>query len=147
MAPPVCECRLLGGFAALMAQGVLAVLALGILLLKRYLESPRRSMHTWSMDVSKQALGMAAAHACGLAIAIVAASWDAPGPEGHHRSSECAWYFVAFVADTTLGVLLTLGLHSALLWASRALARARQARQEAAETEPLAKTTGREEPT
>lgn len=36
----------------------------------------------------------------------------------HHASaasSECAWYFVAYTFDTTLGLLLTLAFHRAVL--------------------------------
>jgi hypothetical protein len=61
------------------------------------------------MDVSKQVVGMGAAHASGLLIAIIAhAATEA-------AASECAWYFVAFTFDTTIGVALTMVLHKAIL--------------------------------
>jgi len=59
------------------------------------------------MDVSKQILGMGAAHASGLLIAILIAT--------KANASECAWYFFAFSFDTTVGVTLTLILHNAIL--------------------------------
>ena len=41
----------------------------------------------------------------------------------HHTSagasSECAWYFVAYTFDTTLGLLLTVLLHKAILRLAR----------------------------
>ena len=37
--------------------------------------------------------------------------------------SECAWYFVAFTFDTTLGVAIALGLHSAAVTAAKWLSR------------------------
>lgn len=60
------------------------------------------------MDVSKQVVGMGAAHISGLVIAIVVHQTTA-------SASECAWYFVAFTSDTTLGVLLTMIFHNAML--------------------------------
>ena len=44
----------------------------------------------------------AAAHFAGIFIAIWLAS---------HTVSQCAWYFVAFSVDTTLGVCITISLH------------------------------------
>jgi hypothetical protein len=56
---------------------------------------------------------MAAAHACGLFVAVVA----------HRRSStasECSWYLFTYTFDTAVGTLLTIGLHKlALEWARR----------------------------
>ena len=61
------------------------------------------------MDVSKQVVGMGAAHASGIVIAVIA----------HHATaaaaSECSWYFVAFSFDTTIGVALTMLLHRTVL--------------------------------
>jgi len=49
-----------------------------------------------------------------------------------HATSECAWYFVAYSFDTTLGVSLAIGLHAAAVrWA-----RARQAAAAAAADPP-----------
>lgn len=60
------------------------------------------------MDVSKQVVGMGCAHLSGLIIAIVVHAVSS-------TASQCAWYAVAFTFDTTLGVALTLLLHSAIL--------------------------------
>jgi hypothetical protein len=62
------------------------------------------------MDISKQIVGMGVAHASGLLIAILIANHATEA-----KSSECAWYFVAFTFDTTVGVALTMILHHAIL--------------------------------
>lgn len=37
---------------------------------------------------------------------------------GGHTTSECAWYFVAYTFDTTLGVTVAIALHNAVVrWA------------------------------
>ncbi|KAL6769313.1 hypothetical protein ACKKBG_A30515 [Auxenochlorella protothecoides x Auxenochlorella symbiontica] len=107
---PQHECHLLTGPVALAAQGLLALLAVGSLLLKRSYEKPQRPLSVWSLDVGKQGLGMLAAHASGVAAAILIAHT----PNGH-ASSECSWYFFAFLADTTLGMALSLGLHMLIM--------------------------------
>lgn len=66
------------------------------------------------MDVMKQVFSSLAAHICGMVIAIVAAHHEA-------HSSECAWYFVAFAFDTTLGVAVTIALHRSTLHAVSSL--------------------------
>lgn len=55
---------------------------------------------------------MGVAHICSLLIAIIA--------HAHTPAvSQCAWYFVAYAFDTTVGVLLTLGLHQFILYKAR----------------------------
>lgn len=48
-----------------------------------------------------------------MSIAIVMAAQD--------YVSQCAWYFVAFTFDTTLGVAIALGLHTGAVSAARRL--------------------------
>ena len=74
--------------------------------LDRQREHPRRPFNIWSLDVSKQVVSTAAAHFAGIFIAIWLAS---------HAVSQCAWYFVAFSVDTTLGVCITVSLHKLAL--------------------------------
>ncbi|KAL4452727.1 hypothetical protein ABPG75_008389 [Micractinium tetrahymenae] len=123
------QCRLLAGPAALSAQLLLAALALASLAYKRHVERPQRPVNIWALDVSKQAISMLAAHACGMLIAVIAHSRVAS-----EQTSECSWYFVAFTFDTTIGLALTIGLHKTALrvarwWGER---RARRASPEAA---------------
>lgn len=108
------QCRLLAGPVALSAQLLLAALALASLAYKRQVERPQRPVNIWALDVSKQAVSMLAAHACGMLIAVIA--YNSVDAEG---TSECSWYFVAFTFDTTIGLLLTIGLHKAALRGAR----------------------------
>lgn len=78
--------------------------------MRRLHEKPQRPWLVWGMDVMKQVLSSLAAHVCGMVIAIVAAHRTA-------HTSECAWYFVAFTFDTTLGVAITIALHRGVLQA------------------------------
>lgn len=107
------QCRLLAGPAAIAAQLLLAAFALASLLYKRHIERPQRPLNIWGLDVSKQAISMLAAHACGMLIALIAHNSVDAG-----ASSECGWYAVAFVFDTTVGLLLTICLHKAALRAA-----------------------------
>lgn len=119
---------LLQGAPAILAQVVLGVLALTGLVYKRcgglvrfpaaifhhstrhrLHEKPQRPWLIWGMDVMKQVLSSLAAHICGMIIAIIAAHRSATS------TSECAWYFVAFTFDTTLGVAVTIALHRGAL--------------------------------
>ncbi|KAK9821719.1 hypothetical protein WJX81_003315 [Elliptochloris bilobata] len=84
----------------------LACVALGTLWWKRVKEKPQRPVRVWGFDISKQVVSTAAAHLCGLLIAILASQ------RGNHAVSECAWYFVAFAVDTSLGMALAVGLHT-----------------------------------
>ncbi|KAK9805878.1 hypothetical protein WJX73_000180 [Symbiochloris irregularis] len=104
-------CRLLVGPAAASAQLVLAVIAFVSLVYKRHTEKPQRPVSVWAMDVSKQVFSALVAHFAGMGIAIVLAT------QAH--VSECAWYFVAFTFDTTLGVAIALGLHTAAVRTAR----------------------------
>ncbi|CAL8466790.1 g6326 [Coccomyxa elongata] len=100
------ECKLLEGPAAASAQILLATAAVGALIYKRHKEYPQRSLQIWGMDISKQVISAAAAHICGIFIAILASE------NGAIRVSQCAWYFIAYSFDTTLGVAAAVGIHT-----------------------------------
>lgn len=100
------ECKLLEGPAAASAQILLATAAVGALIYKRHMEHPQRSLQVWGMDISKQVVSAAAAHLCGIFIAILASK------SGATRVSQCAWYFIAYSFDTTLGVAAAIGIHT-----------------------------------
>lgn len=76
----------------------------------RQQEDPQRPVNVFCLDVSKQAFSSGAAHVCGMIIAIIAHFGTS-----QHSPSECAWYFVVFSADTSLGVALAIGLHNVML--------------------------------
>lgn len=115
---PPAQCKLLTGPAAASAQLLLAVAAFSVLLYKRSVEHPQRPYKVWSMDVSKQVVSSAAAHGCGMVIAVLASRAQA------HEVSSCAWYFVAFSFDTTLGVSIAIIFHKAAVkWAKQMASR------------------------
>lgn len=99
------ECTLLSSNFGNVIQIFLGILALGVLFFKRYMEKPRRALTIWFMDASKQAIGALVAHLVNLAIAIFLYK-----QQNHvnmsHSVDQCAFYFVNFAVDTTLGVAL-----------------------------------------
>lgn len=64
------ECRLLGPFA-LLVQGGLGVLALSVLLIKRWRERPQRPLKIWAFDVSKQVVGSVLVHVANLMMSML----------------------------------------------------------------------------
>lgn len=52
------KCELLSGAETYAIQVLLGVIAIGTLWYKRHVERPRRTLQIWSMDVSKQAIGV-----------------------------------------------------------------------------------------
>mmetsp|Transcript_24371 Transcript_24371/g.57939 ORF Transcript_24371/g.57939 Transcript_24371/m.57939 type:complete len:283 (+) Transcript_24371:423-1271(+) len=86
-------------------QGLLAVLGLASLWIKRQQEKPRRKFLTWFLDVSKQAFGACYAHVLNMVISAVIAD-NVRGSQT--LDDECAWYAINYVIDTTLGLLITI---------------------------------------
>jgi hypothetical protein len=72
----------------------------------RHCEHPQRPIVVWLMDTSKQAISSGIAHAAGIIVAICVHKG-----RGAVDGSECAWYFIVFSIDTTLGVFVALRLH------------------------------------
>jgi len=105
------ECTLLGDTFAKFIQVLLALICFSSLVLKRQLEVPKRTIHIWALDSSKQAASSLCAHLSGMVIA----TWLESITDG---GDQCSWYFVTFSVDTTLGV--TLGY--AMLQAQQAVA-------------------------
>jgi hypothetical protein len=56
--PDAGKCELLSGKETYAIQLLLGVIAFGTLWYKRQVERPRRPLQIWSMDVSKQAIGV-----------------------------------------------------------------------------------------
>ena len=110
---------------SIILQMVIALLGLGSLLLKKRVEEARtgrkRTMRIWAMDVAKQAISGGCAHINGMVSAHIL--------EGaSQKGTECAWYFVTFTLDTTLGTaigysLFTLSTAVALRYNFPSLAR------------------------
>jgi hypothetical protein len=86
-------------------QGLLAVLALASLYIKRLNEQPRRKFMVWWLDVSKQGFGATYAHCLNMVIA----AYIVNAVRGDYQlKDQCAWYAMNFFLDTTLGLVLSL---------------------------------------
>ena len=73
------ECTLLNSGFDNAIQLVLGFIAMSILVIKRYVETPRRPVKMWAFDASKQAIGAAIAHLANLSIAIVLHTFQRKG--------------------------------------------------------------------
>ena len=96
-------CELLGDTFGKLVQVALGVLALFVLLVKRYYEAPKRPIVIWACDISKQCASMACAHASGILNATILSGLTTGG-------DKCSWYLISFTVDTTVGV--TLAIHA-----------------------------------
>ena len=109
--PPGAEgesCQLVGGFFEVVVQMFLLVSALASLWVKRRFEKPRRVRVVWLCDVTKQCVGGSYIHVANMvASAFIAANANAGGGD------PCAFYFVNFFVDCTLGVAVVAGVHEA----------------------------------
>lgn len=79
-------------------QFILALICLSALLLKRFLEKPRRPWSIWFLDTVKQCLGQFSQHFANLLIA---------DKLGQGSGLECEWYLNNLMADCTIGVLIS----------------------------------------
>lgn len=96
------RCKLLASDYSYALQAVLALAALLSLLYKRQTESPRRPFLVWTMDVSKQGFGSIIIHFWNIALAVLFTELSTNVDD----ADECAFYFITFVIDTVLGVVL-----------------------------------------
>jgi hypothetical protein len=100
-------CTLVAGIYDDMMQVLLGLVAVSALLVKRHYEQPRRPKHVWVMDTSKQCIGALWAHGLNVALAAGLAAKS-------KGSDQCAFYFINFTLDTTVGVALNWALMLAL---------------------------------
>ena len=108
------ECKLLGPFAILV-QGSLGLLAVLVLVYKRWRERPQRPVKIWAFDASKQVVGSAVLHLANLfmslfssgqieaAIAQAAASSVGTAAE-RPQPNPCSFYLLNLAIDTTIGI-------------------------------------------
>ncbi|KAF0687587.1 Aste57867_20706 [Aphanomyces stellatus] len=94
------RCQLLSGAQSYMVQLILFVVALTSLWYKRHVERPKRSLETWSMDVAKQGIGAVVGHFTNIFISIALPP----------VTDQCVWYFLNFITDVTLGMVIALSL-------------------------------------
>ncbi|XP_035824364.1 store-operated calcium entry regulator STIMATE [Aplysia californica] len=91
----------LRGVLGLFVQALLALLAFTSLIVKRYCEPKhsRRPWMIWFFDTSKQGVGAAVLHFANLFLSDV------------FKGDPCTWYFISFLLDSTVGLLVIyLGL-------------------------------------
>ena len=88
-----------GGFGFLI-QAILGAAAFSILIVKRYVEKPRRPWKIWFYDVAKQIISSLVLHLFNLIISAILSSDE-------KDADACVWYFVTVVLDCTLGAFLS----------------------------------------
>ena len=93
------KCEMFGGFGFLI-QAILGAAAFSVLILKRYIEKPRRPWKIWFYDVAKQIISSLFLHLFNLIISAVLS-------DDENDADACVWYFVTVVMDCTLGAFLS----------------------------------------
>ena len=89
------KCELLGMFGFFI-QFVLGIVCFSVLVVKRQLESPKRSIIIWFLDISKQGISTLILHFFNLFFSIAVTSGN---------EDQCVWYLNNVVLDGTIGVL------------------------------------------
>ena len=94
------ECKLLGPFA-LFIQGSLGVLALLVLVFKRWRERPQRPLKIWAFDASKQVVGSALLHVANLLMSMLS-SGQLTIKAGDYQANPCSFYLLNLAIDVSL---------------------------------------------
>lgn len=81
---------------------MLAALSFAVLVYKRYKEHPKRPWKIWFLDTSKQGVSQLTAHFLNVAISLKLSD--------KQTKHQCLWYFATVMLDTTLGMLICVGL-------------------------------------
>lgn len=95
------ECYLLADTFGYAMQLLLFVFSMGSLLLKWYLEVPRRQFTVFAADMSKQCFAGGWYH-----ILNVCLSMALENAKSQYGADECAWYWTQFMIDCTVGLWL-----------------------------------------
>ena len=93
------KCEMFGGFGFLI-QAILGAAAFSILIVKRFVEKPRRPWKIWFYDVAKQIISSLVLHLFNLIISAVLS-------DDENDADACVWYFVTVTLDCTLGAFLS----------------------------------------
>ena len=93
------KCEMFGGFGVLI-QAILGAAAFSILIVKRFVEKPRRPWKIWFYDVAKQIISSVVLHLFNLILSAILSSDE-------KDADACVWYFVTVVLDCTLGAFLS----------------------------------------
>lgn len=100
------NCELVGTFS-LVTQGILGLLCLLSLLVKRYYEYPmRRTWCVWFFDVLKQVLGAIGIHIFNVVLSVIKGYDILAIAFDDTKEDPCDWYFLSIVFDCTVGVLI-----------------------------------------
>ncbi|MCQ2817369.1 MAG: STIMATE family protein [archaeon] len=91
------KCELFGPFGFFI-QFSLGCLSFGTLIVKRQIETPKRSLRIWLLDVSKQGISTFLLHFLNLFLAVTISK--------ENDEDACAWYLDNILLDTTFGVLI-----------------------------------------
>ena len=89
------KCELLGMFGFFI-QFVLGIFCFSILIIKRQLESPKRSTIIWLLDISKQGISTLLLHFFNLFFSVAVSD---------ENEDQCVWYLNNVLLDGTIGVL------------------------------------------
>ena len=89
------KCELLGMFGFFI-QFVLGIVCFSVLVIKRQLESPKRSLIIWLLDVSKQGISALLLHFFNLFFSVVVSS---------ENEDQCVWYLNNVLLDGSIGVI------------------------------------------
>ncbi len=89
------KCELLGMFGFFI-QFVLGVFCFSVLIIKRQLESPKRSTIVWLLDISKQGISTLLLHFFNLFFSVAVSA---------ENEDQCVWYLNNVLLDGTIGVL------------------------------------------
>ena len=94
------QCVLVGSWFAYLIQFLLLAICVWLLWHKRNIELPKRPFQIWTMDVSKQGIGAVLGHFANIYIARLFAN--------EVGGSSCQWYFLQFVFDSSIGVVVDI---------------------------------------
>jgi len=98
------ECHILSDCFGYAMQGLLASLCTAALLTKWYMEVPQRWFSVFLLDVSKQVIGALWYHL----LNMVVATYLGENVGADLKADECAWYFINFMVDTTVGLFFNV---------------------------------------
>lgn len=86
------------GPLGLVIQGILGVMSLSALLVKRYFEFPKRPWRIWLLDTSKQIFSASLVHWLNMMLSNLLSESSV--------SDNCEWYFINFAIDVAIGTFL-----------------------------------------
>lgn len=93
------KCEMFGAFGFLV-QAILGVVAFSVLIIKRFVEKPRRAWKIWFYDICKQIISSVLLHLFNLLVSAIFS-------KDEEEADACVWYFVTVFLDCTLGAFLS----------------------------------------